>query len=76
MEVYGTSRIKVDIDPKDVIRQLIDKEKGYNGWIFEENEKYYMGFEVSRCCNDKEEITKECFEYINKLQDIYKYLNQ
>jgi hypothetical protein len=78
MEVYADFRQKVQIDPIDVINELIDKAKGgWRNYIFEENGKYYLGWEEScgaHSSDEQEEITKELYDYYRALQAVLAYL--
>jgi len=79
MEVYGNVRTKVDIDPEDVIKNLIKDEIGFQGWIFEKDGRYYRGFEVSagvHSFDEEAEITKEKYEYVKALQLILKNITK
>ena len=71
MEIYADFRQKVQINPKDVIEKLIEKEIGQNNWIFEKDDKYYLGSEQSAGChsfNVEEEIIEERYRYVEALQ--------
>jgi len=77
MKIYGNLRQEVDVNPKDVIEKLIEKEIGYRNWIFEEVGIYYMGFEqgaVRHSFDGKVEITKEKYDYVIALQLVLKRL--
>ena len=77
MEVYADFRQKVQINPKDVIEKLIEKEVGSN-WIFEKDGKFYLCYEQSAGCNTfdvEDEITEERYRYVEALQFILKRLN-
>jgi hypothetical protein len=77
MQVYGNFSQKVQIEPKDVIKKLIEKEIGWKNWVFEEDGKFYRGFEESAGCHSydrKEEITQDKFEYVEALELILKRL--
>jgi len=71
MEVYTSFRLKADVNPIDVIDKLLEKEIGWKGWIFEENGKFYKGWEQSagnHSFDEKEEISKEEYDYIAALR--------
>ena len=77
MEIYADFRQKVQVNPKDVIEKLIEKEIGWRNWIFEKDGKFYRGFEQSAGCHsfdDKEEISQEQYEYVKALQLVLKRL--
>ncbi len=74
MILYGTLTQKVNINPRDVIIQLIEDVLGSNGWIFEEDGKFFRGFEESRLLDGKEEITRELYKYVEALELINKRL--
>lgn len=70
MKIYANFSQEVEIDPQEVIRELIQKKIG-SDWIFEEDEKYFRGFEVgagSHSFNLKKEIEEEEYKYIKALQ--------
>ncbi len=76
MKIFADIRQEVDVDPKKVIEKLIEKEVS-NGWVFEENNKYYKGFVVGSGCHsfdDKIEITKEKYDYVNALELVFKHI--
>ena len=78
MKVYANFREKVDVNPKDVIEELIDIEIGYRNWIFMKNNKYYVGSEKSagsHSFDTKEEISKEKYEYVESLKNVLKYID-
>jgi hypothetical protein len=78
MEVYANIRQKVQINPKDVINTLIEKEIGWRNWIFEKDGKFYRGFEQSagyHSFDDEEEITEEKYRYVKALQLVLKQLD-
>lgn len=71
MKVYATINQEVVINPKEVIKNLIEKEIGRDNWIFKEGGKFYEGFEQyvgSHSVDSKDEITKEKYEYVKALQ--------
>ena len=79
MIVFADFIQKVNVNPKSVIKQLIDNQIGRNGWIFEEDSKYYKGSEFSagpHSIDEKEEIEKEKYDYIIALQMILKKLEK
>lgn len=79
MEVYAKIKQKVQIDPKDVIENLIEKEIGTHGWIFETDGKLYKGWEESAGSHSydaKEEISKEKYDYIIALQTVLKQIKK
>lgn len=71
MIVFAETRMEVSVNPKDVIKKLIESEIGWRNWVFEKDNKYYRGFEISagtHSFEDAQEITKEKFEYVTALQ--------
>lgn len=85
MKVYGNFRQEVDINPQDVIEQLISKEIGSGGWIesggsnINEPKKYYKCWEASagqHSIDRNEEITKELYDYVVALQFVLKKLKE
>lgn len=77
MKVYGSIRQLVEINPIEVIDELIKKEIGSNSWVFEESGKCYVGFEVgggNHSWDEKKEISKEKYDYIKSLEYVKKYL--
>jgi len=78
MKIYADVRQEVNVNPKDVIEKLIEKEIGWRNWIFEKDGKFYRGFEQSmgvHSIDDEEEITKEKYEYIRALELVLKRLS-
>ena len=70
MEVYASFKQKVQVNPKEVVQQLMDNEIGWRGWVVERDGNYYRGEEVSAGSHsfDKEiKISKSTFEYIQAL---------
>lgn len=77
MEVYANFRQKVFVNPKDVIEKMIEEEIGWQHWIFEENGKYYVGWEQSAGAHSydaQEEISKEQYDYVNALKNVLNHL--
>ena len=77
MEIYADFRQKVQVNPKDVIENLIEREIDWRNWIFEEDGKFYLGSEQSVGCHYfdvKEEITEERYKYVEALQLVLKRL--
>jgi len=79
MEVYASVSQKVNVDPISVIEKLIENEIGisHRNWIFEKEGKYYHGFESgggTHSWDEKEEISKELYNYLNSLKVVKKYL--
>jgi hypothetical protein len=75
MEVWGNLRTKVEIDPIDVLTSL----RGAGYWYTEENGRYYRNFEVGagqHSFDDKEEITKEEYDYHMALKTVISYLKK
>ena len=79
MEIHGTLRHKINIAPKDVIEKLIQNEIGWRGWIFKEDGKFYRGYEQSagaHSYDEKQEISKQTYKYIEALQLVLKNLKE
>lgn len=77
MKVLGTIRREIEIDPKDVIQNLIELKIDRRDWIYEEDGKYYRGYWTgggSHSWEDKEEIDKSLYDYISALQLVLKTL--
>ena len=74
IEVHGKVYTKVSVCPQDVIEQLIIEEIGHNSWVYEEEGKYYKGYDMNFVIDGKEEITVEKFEYVKALKFILKTL--
>lgn len=77
MEIYANFRQKVQVNPKDVIEELIEKEIGWRNWVFEKEGKFYLVSEQSAGCHSfdvKEEITEDRYRYVEALQLILKRL--
>ena len=72
MKIRATFNEEVTIDPIDIIQELIDEvQHGWRSWIFEENGKYYRGWERSagsHSFDEQEEISKEDYEYYQALK--------
>ena len=78
IETNGILYSKVHINPLDVIEILKKKEIG-DGWVFERDGKYYMGYEYGVGCHfiDKEEgISKEKFDMILAIEVIINYFEK
>lgn len=70
MKIYANFTQEVNVDPIIVISKLIYHEIN-DGWVFEKNGKYYMGFESGggyHSWDDEEEITKEKYDYVKALE--------
>jgi len=77
IEVYANVRQIVMVDPIEVIEKLISIELNNRDWIFMEDDKYFRGYEVGlgqHSCDEKIEITKKKYEYIDSLTKIEEYL--
>ena len=78
MEIYADFRQKVQVNPKDVIEKLIEKEIGWRNWIFEKDGKFYLGSEQSAGCHSfdvEDEITEDRYRYVEALQLVLKRLD-
>ena len=71
MIVYGTTRQKVEVNPLEVLNELLHKELPFRDWVFEKEGKFYHGWEDHRM-EDEKEITKQQYEYIKLLQKVIK----
>lgn len=70
MEIYVNFRQKVQVNPKEVIGKLIEKEIGCRNWIFEKEGKFYIGSEQSAGCHSidvEDEITEDRYRYVEAL---------
>ena len=79
MEVHGSIRTKVHIDPLDVLENLKRRVVGDRGWVFTEKGKYYRGFWTgggTHSWEDKTEIEKEEHDYVVHLDQVIKYVQQ
>lgn len=80
MKVHANIRQEVEVNPIDVIQELINEELGnWRNWIFERDGNYYIGFEVSmgqHSMDDETGITKEKYDYIKSLEQIKEYLQK
>lgn len=78
MKVYAKFSQEVYIEPKEVIKNLIQKEIGSDKWVFEKEGKYYLGYLQGAGCHSfhvEEEITEEKYRYVQALQLVLKRLN-
>lgn len=77
METYGMLTLKVDVDPSDIIENLIKREIGdvRNNWVIEIDSKFYLkrdlGYEIKQ-----EEISKSRFDYVKSLQTALNYIKE
>lgn len=77
MKVYGTVMVNVNIDPIEVIENLIKREIGdvRNNWVIEIDSKFYLkrdlGYEIKQ-----EEISKSKFDYVKSLQTALNYIKE
>lgn len=76
MEIYANFRQKVTVDPIDVIEKLVESITSHRGWITEEEGKFYRNWEVHKYRDDKEEITKEQYEYYKALRKVEENLKE
>lgn len=77
MEIYADFRQRVQVNPKNVIEKLIEKEIGSRNWTFEKDGKFYLGSEQSAGCHSfdvKDEITEERYRYVEALKLVLKRL--
>lgn len=77
VRVYGTMRQNVEIDPIEVLEQLIRGEIGINSWVFKEDGEYYRGYELyagPHSIDKSEKITKEKYDFIRSLEYSIDYL--
>lgn len=80
MKVYATFRQEAVINPKEVIKNLINKEIGdtNHNWIVEKDDKFYHIHEQSAGCHSfdvENEISKDKYEYIRALELVLKHLS-
>ena len=79
MKVYANIRQVVTVNPIDVIEQLISKEIGSDGWITEEDGKYFQWYEASaglHSYDNENEISKEKYDYVIGLQFVLAKLKE
>jgi len=79
MQVHGTIRTEVQIEPKDVIEKLIDNEVGWRGWVVKRDGKYYRGQEMSagsHSYDSEHEISKDIYDYVQSLKHVLKTLKE
>ena len=80
MEVYANFRQKVDVDPKEVIEGLIDKERTHKrSWFCEEGGDYYEKYDSGYghySFDETRGILKEKYEYIKALELVLEKLKQ
>lgn len=77
MEVYARITQKVEINPRDVISELLTLSLGGQNQVDEKEGKYYIKYEVSLGTHsgfEKIEISKEQYDYIQALLIVNKYL--
>lgn len=77
MEIYANFRQKVQVNPKDVIEKLIEKQIGWGNWVFEKDGKFYLGYEQSagyRSFDEEDGITEDRYRYVEALQLVLKRL--
>lgn len=74
LEIQATFTEKVQVDPMLVIQKLIDHEIGWNNWVVEKDGKFYKEYSSYHNTTEKEEISKEVYEYVQSLQLILKFL--
>lgn len=74
LEIQASFTEKVQVDPIHVIQKLIDREIGWNNWIVEKDGKFYKECSSYHNTTEKEEISKEVYEYVQSLQLILKFL--
>lgn len=76
INTYGTTRMKVEIDPVQVIETTIDELIGSRCWLEEEDGKYYKGWEAHRHLDDRSEISKELYDLVKSLKKSVKLLEE
>ncbi len=77
MEINGKINTKVNIDPIEVIENLLELELGYRYryYISEENGLFYKKFNGDRYEADETiEISAEKYDYIKSLKTVIRYL--
>lgn len=73
MEIHGSFKSKVDIDPLDVIEGLIEKEMSLSDYVHEKDGKYYMNVEYSagsHSINMDKEIDENLYVYLKALHTV------
>lgn len=66
IKVYAQFSQEAYVDPKDVIKKLIEEEVGHGGWVAKIHDKYYRVWEEHHDDFQKE-ITQEQYEYVSAL---------
>ena len=69
---------EVVIEPRDVIKKLIENEIGWRSWMLEKDSKYFICTEESAGCHSfkiEKETTKEIYDYVISLQLVLNRLN-
>jgi hypothetical protein len=77
VEIYGEQRVQVKIDPVDVLEKLINDVIGSDSWVTKEEGNYYRLYEVSAGPHSfckKEDITKEMYDQVIRLQKSVSYV--
>lgn len=77
MKITVTETKQVEVNPRDVIVQLLRVAKEPSNNIFEKDNKYYKELEYSAGSHaffSSKEITKEEYDYIKALETILNYL--
>lgn len=79
MKVYATFNQEVQIEPKEVIKKLLEQEIGteHFNWIVEREGKFYhihVESEQSHTFDVADEISPEKYEYVRALQLVLKRL--
>jgi hypothetical protein len=73
MEVHGSFKSKVEIDPLDVIEGLIEKKMSLSDYVYEKDGKYYMNVEHSAGSHSiymDEEIDENEYIYLKALHTV------
>lgn len=81
MKVSGNFQQEVEIDPKEVIQKLMEKEIGVDSWVKEErsgDRYYYYKYQDLGSHRGKkvEKISRETFLYIQSLCFVLDFLNK
>jgi hypothetical protein len=79
MQILADLKQSVSIDPREVIKKLIEQELSFDSIMMEECGFYYIiTFDDSTPITQrhKNAITKEKFEYINSLIKVYDHLKK
>lgn len=76
MEINANIIQKVQINPQDVIKKLIEKEIGFDSWVIKKGDKFLMCTEKNAGYETEKEIEEDKYNYIKALQLVLKNLKE